>query len=83
MLPGHLLPGVLGGQSRIHGHFQLLLPRHAALSDDVLMVVGDGDLDGLVRPDLFPADDEGIFTTLSGLPGQLGFQLRALGLPGR
>ena len=83
VLPGHLLPGILRGQSRFHGHFQFLLPCHAALSDDVLMVVGDGDLDGFVRPDLFPADDEGDLHHLSGLPGQLGLQLSALRTAGQ
>ncbi len=83
VLPGHGLPGVPGGQGRVHGLLQLLLPGHAALGDDVPVVMGHGDLDGLLRPDLPAADDEGDLDHLGRLPDQLLLQRRPLRAAGQ
>ena len=83
VLPGHVLPSALGGQGGVHGHLQLPLPGEAALRDDVAVVVGHGDGDGLLGPDLFPADDEGDLDHLVGLLVQLRLQFGALRAPGQ
>ena len=74
VLPGHGLPGILGGQGRVDGHLQLLLPCHAALGDDVLVVMRHGDGNGVLRPDLPTANDEGDLDHLAGLLRQLLLQ---------
>ena len=78
MLPGHVLPGLLGGQGGVHGHGQFLLAGHGALCDHVAVIVGHGDLDGLLREDLLSADDQRDLHHLGRLTEELFFQLRPL-----
>ena len=83
VLPGHCFPIRLRGEGGVDGHLELFLAGHAALGDDMLMIVRHRHFDRAVGPDLLAADDQGNLNDLGGLLCKLGFQLGALGAAGK
>ena len=81
MFPRHFFPCLFGSQRGVNRHGQFLLARHRALGDHMTVIMRHGDLERLLREDLFPADDQRDLHNLCRLTGKFCLQFRTFFRP--